>query len=186
MKKYTTILMLFIGTSVFAQYRFTYDQRGLQPEFVVVKSDSLTQEELYQKSINWIKETFKNPDEVIKATIENEMIRFSGFQKDAMSMNSLGLRYPVDVRYTITIEFKEGRYKFEPQEMEYYVTPTQYDRGGWKTISLTNGSYYYRENGKERTIYSEFLIQIPLIINELIYSHGKYLTKKSKVEKSDW
>jgi hypothetical protein len=47
---------------------------------VVVEIDSLNAAEVYLKTLDWIKETYKNPDEVIKANFENEKIRLDGFQ----------------------------------------------------------------------------------------------------------
>ena len=44
-------------------------------EAIVVSVDSLKADYLYKKSINWVQETYKNPEKVLKAKIENEKIR---------------------------------------------------------------------------------------------------------------
>ena len=40
---------------------------------------SLTKKDLYEKSLNWTKERYLSPNDVIKATIKNEKIRINGF-----------------------------------------------------------------------------------------------------------
>jgi hypothetical protein len=71
---------LFIFSKIVSQNDFKYITNGLNHKFVVVEIDSLNAAEVYLKTLGWIKETYKNPDEVIKANFENEKIRLDGFQ----------------------------------------------------------------------------------------------------------
>lgn len=84
MKTITLIFALFISLLSNGQEKFTYNENGLTPEYLVDEADGKTQQEIYTKSLNWVKETYKNPDEVIKTTIENEKIRFEGVEMDLM------------------------------------------------------------------------------------------------------
>ena len=44
---------------------------------VVVESEG-TAQELYQKCIDWLNETYKQPEEVIKGKIEGEYVKING------------------------------------------------------------------------------------------------------------
>jgi hypothetical protein len=65
------------------------------------------------KAQNWVQETYKTPDKVLKANIVNEKIRVDGFVKDAWWYKSLGVTFFYDMEYTIEISFKDNRYRFE-------------------------------------------------------------------------
>ncbi|WP_292889154.1 hypothetical protein [Nonlabens sp.] len=66
--------------------------------------NSLKQNELLTKTINWIKETYNNPDEVIKKSIDNEKVRFKGFKDNLVcSCQSRGMVYCHSGLYTIGI-----------------------------------------------------------------------------------
>ncbi len=56
-------------------------QNGVEP--IVVEVDSLSASEIYNKAQNWVQETYKNPDKVLKANIANEKIRIDGFANGA-------------------------------------------------------------------------------------------------------
>jgi len=53
-------------------------------DYVVVKIDSLSQKQLFDGTVRWIKETYKNPDEVIKARIDSSMIRIEGYKENVI------------------------------------------------------------------------------------------------------
>lgn len=55
--------------------------KGVAP--IVIEIDSMNASELYNKALNWVQETYKNPDEVLKANIENEKIRIDRFATNA-------------------------------------------------------------------------------------------------------
>jgi len=72
-------------------------------DYVVVKVDSLNQEELFKKAINWIKDTYKNPDEVINTTIDNSKVRIEGFKEVAIQLKALGMSSFYGGTYSIEI-----------------------------------------------------------------------------------
>jgi hypothetical protein len=190
MKKKITLLLLFVITISYSQEKsFKYDIKGLQPSYLVSEIDSLNQIELFNKTINWIKETYKNPDKVIKTTIENKKIRFTGSAGNFLSIRFLGTNKPLLTRYTIEISFKDGKYKFSPINLEYYQTASQYSSGGWMPVGLSNGTGYYKKKGKLRKMFREFPKDIPKLFNGLEASLKIYLLKENKTIKStedDW
>ena len=96
-----------------------------------------TSSELYQKAINWVNETYKNPEEVIKGKVEGDYLRLEGFTSNLLQANIIGTIYYYDVRYTIQLNFKDGRFKYEITKIEQYFPSTTYTESRW--ISLMNG-----------------------------------------------
>ncbi|WP_417619839.1 DUF4468 domain-containing protein [Oceanihabitans sediminis] len=191
-KKVTFLLSLLIAICAnnFAQENFIYNQKGLTPNYLVVEIDSLNKEQLFQKSINWIKETYKNPDEVIKTTINNEKVRFEGFESNLICVNSLGIHYCYYALYTIEIEFKDNKYKFTPLNLEYRVPASEYTPGGMKTINFSDGSAYYNKKGKLRRMYKSIPTTVEALFNDLNKSLSNYLISeqlsKESNESDDW
>ena len=189
MKKIIIVIsFLLLTINITSQEKFTYAEKGLT-DFVVLKIDSLSQSELFNKTIDWIKDTYKNPDEVIKAKFENEKIRFNGFKGNAFSMSILGMPTFLDARYTIEIYFKDGRLKFEPISLEQYSSPSEYSAGGWSAITFETNSWLFKKNGKIRKITKTYPENIESIFNNLLSGLNVYLLKKSGVindSAKDW
>lgn len=175
----TVSFILAVCSLTFGQDKFIYDQKGLNPKYVVVEMDSLEQNELFTKTINWIKETYKNPDEVIKTTIVNEMVRFEGFQPNSFSYKSI-YNFSIDVFYTIEISFKNGRYRFEPIEVKSKFQPKGcYQPGEYFIINLSNASEYYKGNGRLKCS-NDLPQSISKLLNSLNENLMIYLSEKQK------
>lgn len=100
-------------------------------DVTVIEAPSKSQEELYNLSINWLNETYKNPDEVLKGKIEGEYIRWTGIAPSLVCENILLTPVCRNLRYTIEIRFKEGRVRWEFTNLELYYDASQYSAGGW-------------------------------------------------------
>lgn len=164
---------------------FRYDINGLYPKFVVMEIDSINQSELFEKTINWIKENYKNPDEVIKTTIGNEKIRFVGFQDGIIELKTMGMASYYGVTYTIEIEFKDGKYRFIPGNCEYRVPVSQYGGGQTVVIDWNNGLQWHN-NGKVRKMYQNIPSNIENLLNNLNDNLFNYLSSKTGLKKEDW
>lgn len=67
MKSYLILILLLIRfNKLIAQDKFSYDQNGLSPVYLVNKVDNLSNKKLFEKTLEWVKKNYKNPDEVIK------------------------------------------------------------------------------------------------------------------------
>jgi len=64
---------------------------------------------LYSTSVKYIQETFKNPDQVIKARIENEYLRYEAYEKNIMQFQIKKQTYPINASYTVEMRFKDGK-----------------------------------------------------------------------------
>ena len=114
MNKFIKSIILFFAFSFFAfgqtekAEKFEYKETGIN-DFIVTKVEGKSTNEIYNKTINWIKETYKNPDIVIKMRIENEKVRINGVASDLLFVRNISL----NLDYVIEISVKDNKYKFE-------------------------------------------------------------------------
>ncbi|MAY82619.1 MAG: hypothetical protein CMP59_00640 [Flavobacteriales bacterium] len=134
--------------------------------------------------MNWLKETYRNPDEVIKSSIDNEMIRFEGYQESFVCIESM-MTVCYNGSYTIRIDFKDGRFKFEPVRLIFNIPPSQNSAARDTELSLSDGSYMYKNNGKLRSMYSRYPNDVPELFNELIRSLLSYIEKGNEQSSND-
>lgn len=181
------ILIVLICTLTNGQENFIYNQNGLNPKYVVNEVESINKTDLFKRSINWVKKTYKNPDEVIKTTIDNSMIRFEGFIDNFIRVNSLGINYNYGATYLIEIEFKDYKYKFHPLSLEYRVPASQYSSGMTVSIDFDDGSSYYNNKGKLRNSSKTVPSSIEGLFNDLNEDLKGYLiNEKENNESDDW
>lgn len=183
MKTITLFFALFISFLSNSQEKFTYNESGLTPEYIVAEANGKTQKEIYTKSLNWVKETYKNPEEVIKTTIENEKIRFEGVEMDLMCRSALGSRTCYNTTYTIEIEFREGKYKFTPLSISYRIPSTQYTQAMTENIDFSTGANYYNKKGKLKNLTKSVPESIEILLNGLNASLNEYILKDNSSEK---
>lgn len=183
MKTIILISTLLISSLAHCQEKFIYDQNGLNPEYLVIEIGGKTQKEIFQKTINWLKETYKNPDEVIKTTIDNEKIRFEGVDMDLMCHSALGSTFCYNTTYIIEIEFKEGKYKFAPLSITYRIPASQYSQSMIETIDFSNGEKYYNRKGNLRGRTKTVPASVEILLNGLNQNLTNYITEKSSTEK---
>lgn len=183
MKTITLIFALFFTLLSNGQEKFAYNENGLTPEYLVGETDGKTQQEIYTKTLNWVKETYKNPDEVIKTTIENEKIRFEGVEMDLMCHSALGSTTCYNTTYTIEIEFREGKYKFTPLSITYRIPATQYTQPMTETVVFSTGEYYYNKKGALKSRTKTIPESVEILLNGLNDSLNKYILKESSSEK---
>lgn len=88
--------------------KFEYSETGIN-DYVITEIDLITQKELFSKTLNWVKETWKNPEEVLKMQIENEKLRIEGIAEKLVKVRDFGF----NATYIIEISFEDNKYKFE-------------------------------------------------------------------------
>ena len=115
MKKNLILLFIAISSICIGQTndkesvgKFEYSEVGLN-DFVVTNIDGKTKEEIYSKAINWVKETYKNPDLVLKMQIINEKLRIDAIATDLLKVKGVSS----NLNYFIEISFRDNKYKFE-------------------------------------------------------------------------
>ncbi len=170
---------LFFSIIVLGQEKFEYNQNGLIPKSIVIEVGNLEQNELYLKTLNWIKTNYKNPNDVIKSTIENEMIRIEGAKIDWLCVSSIGVNICSNAIYTIQFNFKNGKYKIEIISLRASSNNGSYD------INLDNGSIYYDKKGELKKFTKDTPIAISDLFNKLNSELNDYILGKNLL-KEDW
>jgi hypothetical protein len=153
-------------------------------DFIVVPVENTTQAELYKKTLDWINMAYKSPDDVIKGKIENDYIRLEGSSPSLVAFNPMG-KFTYLTRYQIEVSFKDGKYKFDPMRVEYYIPANQYGTGGWKDLVISNGAEYYNKKGELKKNF-KYIPDIATYFSALNEELKAYLSGDTPAKKSDW
>lgn len=146
---------------------FQYSQQGIN-DFVITKMDSVSKKELYTRTIRWIQETYRNPDEVMTMKIENEKVRIDAVAPQLLQVRGLA----EDLNYIVEISFKDYKYKFEIVSL-LYQNSTDYKR-------IPN----FKTDKKMVKNFGTTPLDIERYFNGLNESLKAYITTKSKED--DW
>ena len=184
MRKIIFGLLIFFNLPIYSQeseFKFTKD--GLT-DFVVEPVSGKTQDELYKKTLDWLAVTFKEPREVIKATIENEYIRIEGFSKELICYSYMGKRCS-DTRFEIEISFKDGRYKFDLLSISEYNNQSRSII--WTNFDIVNTSTYFDKKGEAKSSYKFIVNTVPEHFNNLNLNLKNFLVSDGvSSKKNDW
>ena len=179
-----TVVTCLITIISFGQEEFVYNENGLNPKYLVVDIGDKDKSEIFNETINWIKETYKNPDDVIKTTIDNKKVRFEGMHSTKnICVKIFGKTTCYYALYTIEIEFKDGKYKFQPLSLKYRVPISKYNTSGVNPINLSDGSGYYNRKGELRKSYDTQPSAVEDLFNSLNSDLKIYLTTEKE---SNW
>lgn len=164
MKNFIIILILQISFCVFSQEnKVTISIEGISE--IVNTTEGKTAKENYISVLEWVKKTYKNPDYVIKAQIEDSYIRFSGYDY-FKAKNQPG---QIRLEYLVAIEFKENRFKVSFLDVTYHG----------KTVPKS----LYKANGEERK--DKYYISSKLEIERLLSEMNQKIYEVCTI-KSDW
>lgn len=169
------IVALLIGFCGFAQEMPKITKEGLVP--IIVNVEEKKSAEIYAKTKEWIQTYYKNPSEVLKADIPNEMIRIQGYAVDGYKTKNLGIAYGYDYDYNLEIEFKDGKYKYN------YVVGQFWSLGKPVYYSYR---YFIKDDGSIRKTQQLAYDTLNETINNTSLSLYNYITGKTKNEKNDW
>lgn len=101
-------LLLLLPFSVTAQFQNT-DEGNLYYE-EVVQADSLSKQEIHTKVNEWFSEKFNSTNSEIR-TKNTDKIVFNLVTPIDYKVN--GMPYPANIDFTLTTEFKEGKYRLK-------------------------------------------------------------------------
>jgi hypothetical protein len=169
MKK-TTFLLIFLLVTAFihSQVQFTMKENGLTPKFSTSTTDASTNNELYKKTLTWMKANEKTYNLSLDNKIENEVIDITSIKGNALSLN----KQYFNVKYKIRISFEKEQYRFEPLEIQLKVN-SKYDMG-WKDFDLNNGALYYKK-GKVIRKYRSYIQDLTVLLNEINFRLNTFL-----------
>lgn len=178
MKKLLVIPLLLTAFLSFAQDVPKLKLTPTGVEAIIVNVDSLKADYLFKKAVNWVQETYKNPDKVLKTKIENEKIRVDGFANNAWWYKTLGMKMSYNMDYSVEVSFKDGKYRFE------FVVGQFYTDSGQKF--LANYSSFFKSSGEVKGVYSEAVPSLEETMNNLSLSFYNYVTGVKTKKDSSW
>lgn len=173
MKKILFVLLIgFIG---YSQEELKITKDGYAP--VVQEIEGKTATELYSKTKEWIQTYYKNPSEVLKGDIPNEMIRVDGYASNGFYFKSLGMKNYMDYEYTIEIDFKDGKYRYNVSIGQFWTKSTK---------ALYGYKAFFKRDGSTRKAYEVSVEEMNKRENATFMSLYNYLTGKTEERDSDW
>ena len=100
------LTLLIISTVCLAQvhqWTLVNGKACLQSVILVPERDAAY---LYKQANRWLVNTFKNPEDILKARIESEYLRGEAYHSNVFKSGALN---PVDFQYTFTLDVKDGK-----------------------------------------------------------------------------
>mgnify|MGYP001577631118 CR=1 FL=1 len=134
------------------QFKLTETEFITTQSVILRKESTKTAEELYNLTLGWLNEMYKQPDEVIKAKTHGEFIKINGSTNFYVKSGVGKLKRMV--RYTITFKFKDGLIKMSVIDASRYQPPSQYSSGGWRDQEF-HRRVELKKNGKPKKALNE-------------------------------
>ncbi|MGK4567858.1 DUF4468 domain-containing protein [Flavobacterium sp. 3HN19-14] len=170
------IIFSFLLSSIlgFSQEKLTLTPEGYLP--VVTDVPGMTAEQIRTKTKEWVQTYYKNPLEVLKADLPDE-IRISGFCNDCWQTKALGMTDYLDHSYSLIVSFKDGRYKFD-------YTLEEITNDGGKLMYTYR--YFFKKDLSVRKSYQVSFDTMNESVNKTYMSLYNYITGKTSEEKNKW
>ncbi len=181
---YLLLFLLFATPTVlFGQNEsFSYDINGIHPNYVVVELDSLDQEALYKKAVQWVKATQRT----IKSTVVNDQLHFEGAKENAVCTTVMGKTSCNNVRYEVQLAFKDKKYRFDVVRLEQFGPVNQTGLKDWFDTPLDKApDHYYTRGGELKKECVSIPGDIAGLFNDLNISLKAYLLKEHVAEKEE-
>ena len=169
MKKLLILLLLFVTPlfQVNAQ-DISITKDGIT-DYVVSDCEGITKDVMYNKAIEWVNLTFKNPSEVLIANLENSLIRLE------FSETSTRIK-----RFVVEIQFRDNRYKFDPISVMFPTVPVP-SNDFLKTLNK-----YFKKDGSLKSRTSMTVRSVQNILNSTNVSLKNYINGVGVNQEDDW
>jgi len=176
MKQITTLVLLFFMCALNAQIikDFPVDEAGAINFNQVVAVDSVSQAELYARAKIFFANNFKSAKNVIEMEDKD-----TGTIIGKGNTNFTVLLTNITMSFSIKIQAKDGRYKYEIYDITY---PGQY--GNFPASDWFSEEAYYKKNGKPRSINETYKEKTLAAIESLKKSIAEAMNAPK--QKSNW
>lgn len=161
---------------------FKVDNNGGIYYSEVVKVDSLSKLDLYLRSKVFFANSFKSANSVIQMDDKEEAIIIGKGTVKIYIGSGFGA-VPSTMNFTLKIQSREGRYKYEIYNISYRSDAL----GELSAEYFYKKENYYKKNGKPRRVNQNYKEQtMSKISNIVILLTNSMKSSKSKSEKDDW
>ncbi|MCF6213539.1 MAG: DUF4468 domain-containing protein [Flavobacteriaceae bacterium] len=111
MKKIILIALL-ASTVTFGQVpKLELTPNGIEP--IIINVDMKQASTIYNKTIEWLENSYEAPDDIIFENIENKKLGIKDVEKTVWIANRIGVDVNYDMEYTLKIEFKNDRIRIK-------------------------------------------------------------------------
>lgn len=148
------LLLLFVSQTLLAQTLVLLPE-GLRSEadntktYVVINADGMKADKLYTNAYNYIQKAYVDPQKVAGGNVENEYLSANTFKKNISYYPAAMFKYPIDVKYTIMLTFKDERIKIEFGNIQYNLYTGQPSSVPFQICGSTMSSFpVYTNKGK--------------------------------------
>lgn len=185
MKKLILFVLIAFSTTTYAQ-KLNVTPNGLRDAsdgdktFVVINAEGQTAKQLYDNAIKYVNKNYKSPDDVIKGKTDGEYLKFVTHVSNFLVVNNSGAKVTINADYTIELNFKDDKAKFEIIALDMYAP-----NGGYKVL-FTGGAFdgYPIYNKKGDLKRPDTKSEIETYFNGQINSLSEFLLGKS--DKDNW
>jgi len=190
LKILSLLLFILLSTSIFAQkvdqFNLSATSPSLVNQFLVLDKDGMSVADGYKMVTEWVNVYYNTPKEVIKGDVENEYIRIQGVGKNISCSMMMGVPSCQDIQYSVSVEFKEGKLKFQLTNLELYYTPGEIlGLSGWVGYDPQLADMFKR-NGKPYKVRIEAAESTMDHLNGLADNLAAYLENPLAKEEDDW
>lgn len=155
------------------------DSSDNEKTYIVLNADGKSAKQLFDNALKYINKNYKSPDDVIKGKTDGEYLKFITHISDFLIVNNSGAKIRIDADYTIELNFKDGKVKFEIISLDMYA-----QNGGYKVL-FSGGAFegypIYNKQGDLKR--AETKTEIEIFFNETIISLSDFLLDKSDIDK---
>jgi hypothetical protein len=148
MRNFLLLALILFSFSTFAQ-KLQVTPNGLrnsedsEKSFVIIPVEGKTAKQLYDESVKYINKNYKSAEDVIKGKIEGEYLKFVTYAPKFILLKNGFVKVPFDAKYTIELNFKDGKAKYEISELEMNSD------GGYLSFTGSGISYFiYNKKGE--------------------------------------
>ena len=161
------------------------DENGMISYNGVVQVDSTTADELYLRSKQLFVDVFKSANDVIQMDDkESKIIIGKGFSD--MHITVLATSTPIQMWYTLKIQSRDGRYKYDIYDIKFKSYESQYSQNTTTSAeTVFDRESYYRKNGQSRDVYVKYKDAMTSSIRSLITTIKNSMNKGVNDKKSD-
>lgn len=174
MKK-TIFFFILISNLLFGQNssEFEFNSNNQMNDFIVVEIPKQNKNQIYNKTIDWIKKNYDDPESVLITKINDEYLRFKGYKYSNIKYDTGIFIHNADIIYEFSIDFKDFKYKVT---IEKLIMVDSEDNSKYKMILPLKEKY----TDQGVNVNAEFL---PFTLNEILNSLKEYILNEKT---NDW
>jgi hypothetical protein len=173
-----SLVLAFISGKVNAQSSLPIDEDTKLITYTkVVEVTGTSKTDLYNRGFAWANKFYKNPADVIreKDAVAGKMVCKARF-KLMNEPDKSGLQTNAgDVMYTLTIDFKEGKFRYKLTDIN------------WQQLSYYPAEKWMNKNDQKWVpVWDFYLKEVDDNVKKIIADLTKAVSEAPKVKKDDW